>query len=1549
MKLKEIVEALYEDSKKTPLRGLSAIAEAEKYLRQAYEGRYFFELIQNVRDANKEINKDGNLFIVVTDDYLSVSNTGAPFSKKGIESITTIGESTKESQDFIGFKGIGFKSVQEITNTPQILTRYGVVLFDRSLTLKNYKRHKLQERQIPLFYFPHFKETKLSVEEISLEIVTKVKLPFKENISAGRIIDDFNKIQAEQLVLLGNIKNLEFKSESKLTTFSIKKDQSKHYIEVRKNEDEIHRFRNYSPSEKFTVPKEIIESLEGKEKDIFSNTPQIDVNIVLELNNKGQINSIDNAKLYLFYPLEFNSGFRFIIHSYFIVNPERTALRNSPLNSFLQKAIGEFIGNEMLKILKSSKTNTTKILTFQRNKDAKLNELYDSVVENLKKQKFIYDSQTRRYFSASEVIVADGFDKGLFPDKKLGDKHLIYADDTVTRDWLRTEFSIPYLSYDQIAQEIENECLIQAKKRNIKFFQNLYNYVSEHTSLNLTGRKVLLTDRWKLVSSEDNVFYGGGRRSSINLSDKIKRHIHFIHNDIKIPDFREGKSRTGITEFNTFELVKRLLKLFNTNKVPKTDLLNALFNLEIDLKSELEIKENVLLPIKGKNKWVSPINNPIYFETEHLKDLYPNGNFVNENILITQSLNELKDKKSFLKMAGVWDIPAVYLSEKYSLIYRSDSREKILSNLSNLATRPFYLSNDRILDKPRKINRWFTQSILENYGHYKAFIQQDFLPKMQFSTMSSGSKNPPKEVFFALSDFSEALKKEKWIVFSGEEDAYSVKDIIGIHPTEFHQSHNQVIKKYLKLLPINYSLNRDFLKFTGLVHLDGDSIENFISILNFVYTKYKNVNPLEKDFIDFFNRILSKLFDFYYFKTSQTQRILELKEIFFLAIDEITKGESWKKARDIFYIDDKPNYDLLPIEIKQRVQPHFTNRDKNTFGKIAAKIGKKFSDSIQKKLVETETLNEYLLATYFEYLAEAVAILEASLDIVLNKELDVLKTVKVYEKQNVIVSIKVGDSDSKKITVDHFVDVDSNYDLYLSKSYFHSKNKLIAEAVSELFVKILDRDLRKFNLTLFDFLDRNDKVDYLKLHEISEERIRELNDKLIVSESTPLQKFWDAILLAKRIYDREDIFVNKGINVNKLAEQLEITPASIQHFLETFDFSDTNNVLNINPISKLLESLTVSLSEVNEFLFPRIDFRDYYIKQVQRIRDRFQKGFESFLYDYLKSKTWKEKESYQNKIDAYKYNLKFFVPLNSTSINIEELFINQLNKDFSPIKFSVNDLNKGFDKFNPNEIYKTQLNQFIEKIASIQYTTEELDTFLAENKRRSLLYFDETKILSETFRQWLQENKKRNKSKQQDSLLDVLTEISNSNETEIEVVSVSSVNLPTNEHPGGTWDGGRRIDGSAGDNKKHNIGLVAEMIVFKELKDSYKDVLWVSKNASKIYKSHEGYNPEGDDSLGYDIEYLDEEGNKFFVEVKGKSDSADSFEVSRKEIEKAQNAKEFYKVIFVTNTMDKSKRRIRDLGNIFLLDKGEDFLRNRKFKAIYKSFEIRFLSSEITI
>lgn len=184
MDLKKTIERIIEESLGNNSKGLRNIANAEKILKQAYEGRYFFELIQNVRDANREIDINGAVYIEILDDKLIIANTGAEFSEQGIESITNIGDSTRNSREFIGHKGIGFKSILEITETPIICTRYGTVFFSREQSISQYRAQIGKEKKsIPLFFFPHFKSDSLNTNKE--DIVTKIELPYKSGIDEG--------------------------------------------------------------------------------------------------------------------------------------------------------------------------------------------------------------------------------------------------------------------------------------------------------------------------------------------------------------------------------------------------------------------------------------------------------------------------------------------------------------------------------------------------------------------------------------------------------------------------------------------------------------------------------------------------------------------------------------------------------------------------------------------------------------------------------------------------------------------------------------------------------------------------------------------------------------------------------------------------------------------------------------------------------------------------------------------------------------------------------------------------------------------------------------------------------------------------------------------------------------------------------------------------------------------------------------------------------------------------------------------------------------------
>jgi hypothetical protein len=94
-----------------------------------YHGRFLVELIQNAHDALwRELGADrARIEIRLASEEahgaLYVANDGSPFTKSNFTSLSQLGQSDKNPQESIGNKGIGFRSVLEISHSPQIFSR----------------------------------------------------------------------------------------------------------------------------------------------------------------------------------------------------------------------------------------------------------------------------------------------------------------------------------------------------------------------------------------------------------------------------------------------------------------------------------------------------------------------------------------------------------------------------------------------------------------------------------------------------------------------------------------------------------------------------------------------------------------------------------------------------------------------------------------------------------------------------------------------------------------------------------------------------------------------------------------------------------------------------------------------------------------------------------------------------------------------------------------------------------------------------------------------------------------------------------------------------------------------------------------------------------------------------------------------------------------------------------------------------------------------------------------------------------------------------------
>ena len=112
-------------------RSLHSLTEQVEH---QYHGRFLIELIQNAHDALFEvdvIDAQRRVEIILDEDEgphgaLYIANDGKPFTSSNFKALSNLGQSDKDPQKSIGNKGIGFRSVLEITKTPEIYSRNGL-------------------------------------------------------------------------------------------------------------------------------------------------------------------------------------------------------------------------------------------------------------------------------------------------------------------------------------------------------------------------------------------------------------------------------------------------------------------------------------------------------------------------------------------------------------------------------------------------------------------------------------------------------------------------------------------------------------------------------------------------------------------------------------------------------------------------------------------------------------------------------------------------------------------------------------------------------------------------------------------------------------------------------------------------------------------------------------------------------------------------------------------------------------------------------------------------------------------------------------------------------------------------------------------------------------------------------------------------------------------------------------------------------------------------------------------------------------------------------
>ncbi len=345
------------------VRTTCSFARAERLLGREYHGRFLIELLQNAADASRGSGTaSGRARVVVQIAHgpaLLVANEGAPMGAEVvIESLGHIGASTKAEGEAIGHKGIGFKSVLELSLTPEIYSGLQqsspalAVGFDPERAKEKIRKFSprwdewLNDVQgldrkdpyaaVPVLRFPYW------VEELPAEVGdlkrrgfdTVVRLPFDKHFAGqlGFSVDTWletvraavGDVSDQILLLLGCFGEVLLEDHlthsyevitQELQGPPVQTDRgvSREVVRVLRSGRLSSRwrlFRRALPDLPHLVGEVAVGIRVDESPDVETVLPAVD----------GQL----SAPFHLFFPTLIPSGLPFLLHAYFEVNAART-------------------------------------------------------------------------------------------------------------------------------------------------------------------------------------------------------------------------------------------------------------------------------------------------------------------------------------------------------------------------------------------------------------------------------------------------------------------------------------------------------------------------------------------------------------------------------------------------------------------------------------------------------------------------------------------------------------------------------------------------------------------------------------------------------------------------------------------------------------------------------------------------------------------------------------------------------------------------------------------------------------------------------------------------------------------------------------------------------------------------------------------------------------------------------------------------------------------------------------------------------------------------
>ena len=201
-----------------------------------YRDRFLIELIQNAYDAHPVKSRDGRIEITLdlrceAEGTLFVANTGRAFTSDNVKDLCNIGLSRKPLGESIGNKGLGFRSIVQITDIPRVYSQqtdaprqdsfsgfcFGFAGAADYQTLIDDLRHReLATRDLPIFHIPVWLDKQNDVVRAYARdnFSTLIELPLRNAAAQNAVRREIEELRVQQvpmLLFLDRIRSLKFR------------------------------------------------------------------------------------------------------------------------------------------------------------------------------------------------------------------------------------------------------------------------------------------------------------------------------------------------------------------------------------------------------------------------------------------------------------------------------------------------------------------------------------------------------------------------------------------------------------------------------------------------------------------------------------------------------------------------------------------------------------------------------------------------------------------------------------------------------------------------------------------------------------------------------------------------------------------------------------------------------------------------------------------------------------------------------------------------------------------------------------------------------------------------------------------------------------------------------------------------------------------------------------------------------------------------------------------------------------------------------------------